>query len=202
MRLSEAQVRIIKKLVEESGIERELLRDDVVDHLCCVVEMKLLDGLNFNEALSDAVSELSPGGLNLLEKQTTFLLNSNKIKIMRTVTYSVGLLSLMTVCTGLILRLFHLGTSANIISFGLLIFGFVFLPIAGINYLKHRVNRAFSERVRVILGVLCGIFLSTGVTFKVLNLFGANEILILGLVILGFGFLPFFFFTVYNKTTI
>ncbi len=79
MKLSVEQVAVIRKQVEQSGIVNETLRDDVLDHLCCVVEIKLSKGKDFNLAFQEASLELAPEGLVEIQRETVFLLNSFKI---------------------------------------------------------------------------------------------------------------------------
>ena len=59
MRLTSDQIDEVRNVVDSSGIEIQSLRDDLHDHLCCVIEEKLDpdNNITFNELLIDAVNE-------------------------------------------------------------------------------------------------------------------------------------------------
>ena len=75
MKLVAEQVAIIRQQVEQGGIVNETLKDDVLDHLCCVVEIKLGKGKSFDLALQEAMIELAPEGFMEIQHETIFLLN-------------------------------------------------------------------------------------------------------------------------------
>jgi hypothetical protein len=56
MKLSADEVERIRSVVDKSGIRIEALRDDVLDHLCCVVELALTEEKSFDESLERAVA--------------------------------------------------------------------------------------------------------------------------------------------------
>lgn len=199
MTLSSDNILAIKTVIERSEIKIPSLKDDLLDHLCCVIESKMSKGITFDKSLLEAVSELAPNGLKEIENQTIFLLNAKKIMIMKKFMLLVGLLSLVTTCIGLMLRLLHFEGAVNITTTGLVIFGVVFLPLFGVNHLRESINSRLTEKFRLIIGLLSIMIISIGVTFKMLHLFGANELLILGLALLSFGVLPFLFFNFYKR---
>ncbi len=72
MKLSTEQVTLIEAQVDQSNITIGTLRDDLVDHLCCVVEIKLKKGNSFEKSLLEAMRELAPDGLHELQEETVF----------------------------------------------------------------------------------------------------------------------------------
>jgi len=90
MRLSVDQIEHIRKNIDQSAITIESLRDDVLDHLCCAVEIKMERGKVFETSVREALRELAPDGLDEIQNETIFLLNSNKIIVMKKVMYSIG----------------------------------------------------------------------------------------------------------------
>ncbi|MEO0585485.1 MAG: hypothetical protein AAF135_24950, partial [Bacteroidota bacterium] len=63
MRLTPDQEQIIENLVDAQGLKIRTLRDDLIDHLCCVVESELSKGQSFEQVLENAVADLAPDGL-------------------------------------------------------------------------------------------------------------------------------------------
>ena len=83
MRVSSEQITHIHEVIDQSSINIETLKDDLLDHLCCVVEVKMTNGIEFEISLKEALDELAPDGLNTIQRETIFLLNSTKIIFMK-----------------------------------------------------------------------------------------------------------------------
>jgi hypothetical protein len=60
--------------------------------------------------------------------------------------------------------------------------------------------KAMSEKLKMLLGVIAALAASAAGIFKLLHLPGADQLLIIGAVVFAFGFLPFFFFTMYKRS--
>ena len=87
MRLNNDQEKIIEDFVHSQGINITTLREDLIDHLCCVVESELGEGKSFDLLLEDAVKDLAPNGLIEIQHKTLFLLNSKRIILMKKLMY-------------------------------------------------------------------------------------------------------------------
>jgi hypothetical protein len=199
MKLSEAQVEMVERTVDAHNITIDTLRDDVVDHLCCVIEHKLSNGTTFDTALKEAMNELAPGGLKEIEEETIFLLNHDKILYMKKVIYLVGLLSTMSFSIGWTFRLFQWPGGVELINYGLLAFAFLFVPMMAVNHFKFKIQRAPRERWYMILGLLSAVLIGLTVIFKYLHLQGADILLLCWMCIFSFAFLPLLFFNLYKK---
>ncbi len=199
MNVSADQLRTIAGVIDKSTITIRTLHDDLLDHLCCVVETKMARGKDFEIALNEAVRELAPGGLHEIEKETYLLLNP-KILFMKKVMYGSGLIFSIMVAVGLLLKLLHLMGSNELMLVGMVGFVIVYLPLV----LKIRAGRqtpkSFMERTRDLLGLISAFMLSAGGILKIIGAVGANETLFLGTVVFSFGFLPFLFFMMYKES--
>lgn len=200
MKVTAEQVAIIKKQVEQSGIVNETLRDDVLDHLCCVVEIKLSKGKKFEEALQEASYELAPDGLIEIQHETVFLLNSTKIIRMKKVMYAIGLLSAMTFVLGWTFGMMHWAGARELSIFGFLGFIFLYVPMLAIDRYKTNIRWVLSDKLKFILGGLSGLSMAIAIFFKIMHLPGGDQLLLLATAIFTFGFLPFLFFTMYKKS--
>ena len=54
MHLNIEQLQIIQQYVANSGLDIPEVQEDVIDHLCCLVEIKMEEGFDFSEAFQDA----------------------------------------------------------------------------------------------------------------------------------------------------
>jgi len=200
MKLLPEHIEHIREAVEQEGIQINSLKEDLIDHLCCAVEEGLQYHKDFKTALKIALTELAPDGLAEIQNETIFLLNSNKIMIMKKFMYVTGLLSSITVALGFTLNLLRLPGAQEILTIGLLVFGLIFIPLFAFDQFKIDVKRERSEKYKLIFGSLSALVLSIAVSFKLLHLLGANELLVLGILLFSFGFLPFQFHTLYKKS--
>lgn len=200
MKLATEQVEQIRSVLDKSNISIDTLRDDLLDHLCCVVEINMTKGENFERALKKAIDELAPEGLEEIQHQTLFLLNSSKIIIMKKVMYSIGLLSAMSFVLGWLFGILHKPGAYQLSIYGFLIFVFVFVPLLAIDRYKTNIRWVLSEKLKFSLGLVSGLIVATSILFKIMHLPGAEGLMILGTGLFVFGFLPFLFFTMYKKS--
>ena len=200
MNLTEEQIASIRAVLIEEGMQHESLTDDVLDHICCVVELLLKRGKNFDEALNEAIDDLAPNGLKDLEIQTRYLLNSKRTITMKKLMYLMGFLGAATLSSGMIFKLMH-WPGANVMSVvGLVALIFIFVPLLAMDFYRYEVSKALSNRFRFFSGVIATVLIGVSIVFKMLHLQGASVLLIVGGFIFVFAFLPFLFFSLYKKS--
>lgn len=200
MHLTTEQIAHIQAVVSESHLRIATLKDDLVDHLCCEVEVELVQGKKFEDALNKAIHELAPEGFKKIEHQTLFLLNSSKIIYMKKLMYLVGLTSSISISMGLLMKLLHLPGSKELTIYGFLAFALIFIPMVTIDRFKVKMQIALSDRLRIIFGMASLAVISLGVLLKIFHMEGANLSILAGSVFFSFGFLPFLFFSMYKKS--
>lgn len=199
MRLSKDQVHLIRTRVENSGIQLPSLQEDVLDHLCCVLEYESNSTLNFEERLGEAIQELAPQGLQALERETLFLLNHKKLIQMKRLMYLIGLGSSISLAMGLCFKLLGWLGGDELLIYGFLSFTLLFLPMMTIDRFKVKIQKSLSDKLRFALGSISALLAGTAVLLKILHLQGADQLLLISAVVFSFGFLPFLFFTNYRK---
>lgn len=200
MRLSDEQVEKVMAVVNDSGIKIEGLRDDILDHLCCVIEEGLGKSKSFEDLLQLAVIDLAPDGLKKLENKTVFLLNRNRITMLRKVIYSVGFIGALTLTGGVTFSLLHMPGANQLFITGYLVLFLFFIPLSELDHWRVDLTKAVSERLKIVTGVISAIILGLAGLFKVLHLPGADEFLLTGAIVFGIAFLPLFFFRMYKRS--
>lgn len=70
MSLKSHQVQEVAKRLKIEGLEYEPLNEDLVDHICILIEERMDNGQRFAEALNDVIAEFNPGGINQLQQAT------------------------------------------------------------------------------------------------------------------------------------
>jgi len=200
MKLTTEQEIIIENLVDSHGLKLKTLRDDIVDHLCCVIESELDRGGSFKDLLDNAIMDLAPNGLIEIQHKTIFLLNSNRIYIMKKLMYLIGFISSLTLTAGVTFKLLNIPFGTELFTVGFLTTLLIFIPLLAIDRYKVHLSKAISGKIKIISGVVAAIFTGLSVIFKLMHLQGSQFLLILGALIFAFGFLPFYFFTMYKKS--
>ncbi|MFT5641581.1 MAG: hypothetical protein ACI9A7_001685 [Cyclobacteriaceae bacterium] len=199
MKLTEEQEEKVLNCVEAQELKLKTLCDDIMDHLCCVIESGLGKRKSFDQLLHDAMSELAPNGLIDLERKTIFLLNSKRIIIMKKLTYFIGFIGSITFAAGFYTKILHLPGAFEIGMMGTILL-LVFVPLLAFDKYKVAIARTMSEQLLVISGIAAVLFLGLAGLFKMLHLPGSPVILGLAMIVFTVGFLPFLFFTMYKKS--
>lgn len=199
MILSYDQVNLVRQYVDENNIRLSSLRDDVLDHLCCSVEFKMDDGKTFDQSLNEALNELAPEGLAKLEFETIQLLESKNI-IMKKFMYLIGLLTSIGMTMGMTFKILHWPGADQLFNYSFLVFALLFLPMAAYNSFSANVSRTTVEKLRIFFGFVSPVVIVVAMLMKILNVRGGDMILLTGIVIFSFGFLPCLFYSMYVRS--
>ncbi len=199
MKLSKEYIDIIRYRIDQSDITMHTLKDDVLDHVCCVVEQKIKEGKPFEIALQEAFHEVAPRGLDEIQRKTFYLLNSPKILFMKKVMYLTGLICATTVSLGWLFATLGWPGGRELFNIGFLGFLWVFVPMLAVDRYRVSMRKAVSEKIRIMLGAASGFIVGLSFVFKVLHLQGADIVLLVGMLMFTFGFLPIFFFNLYKS---
>ncbi|MEL6557750.1 MAG: hypothetical protein AAFQ94_06165 [Bacteroidota bacterium] len=200
MKLTVEQEAYIDQYVKSKGLKNESLKDDVVDHLCCVIESNADKQKTFQQILDLAIADLAPNGLAELENRTFFLLNSKRILIMKKTMYLMGFIGSLILTAGITLKLLRMPYGSELFMAGFLILLLLFIPMLTIERYKVAVSKAMSHRLMIIMGGIAAVITGLSGLFKIMHLQGAEVLLMLGAFVFALGFLPFFFFTIYKKS--
>ena len=200
MKLTGAQEEMVRKYVEAQELKLKTLSDDIIDHLCCVLESELGKGKPFDQVLDDAMAELAPNGIMYLERKTFYLLNSKRMITMKKLTYSLGFIGCMALTGGATFKLLHLPGANQLFMTGYLIFLLAFIPLLALDRFKVSMVNAQPERFKIILGVISSILIGLAGVFKITHLPGDHLLLMSGLIVFAACFLPLLFFTMYKKS--
>lgn len=197
--LSDEQLEIVWQDIEKSGVSIQSLQDDLLDHMCCFIECKLEEGASFEDAYALAQQQVCPNGLQEIQEETLYLLNSNRIIAMKKIMYAIGLVSSIGISIGWLSKLLYWPIGGELFTYSFLGFAFLFLPMLAFDRYKIGMGKEPSEKLRTILGFASALITGFAVAFKILHLQGANVMLVVGIFLFTFGFLPFLFFRMYKK---
>lgn len=198
--ISEQHENHIIEEINRSAIKSQRLKDDLVDHFCCLVEIEMNNGATFDDALAQAYLQTSPNGLDEIQQETIFLFNYSNIMFVKRLMYAVGYLFSLMWIVGILFKLMHLPGAMILMFSGGSGFVFIFLPMLLVNRYKKIAREVLTERLKWIFGFVSFALFMFASYMKLFHFQGAELILALSFLAFGFGFLPFLFFRMYRKS--
>ena len=199
-KLSDAQLEYIEQQVHNSQIESEELKEDLIDHFCCVIEDYLDQGKTFEEAYNKAFQIVCPNGFDEIYKETLLLLTSNNIIAMKKSMYILGFIATVLFTTSILFKLMHWPGAGSLIVLGAFMLIFVLLPIIALYFYKKEFSQYISYKLKYVFGFVgLGLFL-TGIVAKIMHWPGWGITLVVSVAIINFGFFPFLFYRLYKKS--
>ena len=195
--LSDKQVNQIYDLLVSRGISYEYLRDELLDHLCCLVEHRMENGAQFHVALNEAEEEFGPMGIKRTQEATLYLLTLKLLKMKR-ITSILGVLGGLITIMGTVFKIMHWPGAGVLLVIGIATIALLFMPAALIISLKTK--KGWQEKAQSVSGFVGGCFLVLFSMFKIMHWPGAMALFILGVFIMIFIFTPFVFIRNYRNT--
>src|SRR6185369_9662924 len=180
--LSEEQINYISADIEKRGIEMESLQQDLLDHICCVIEEGLEENGDFEKFYSSVIKTFYKNELSEIETETNNLLTNKNYYTMKKAMVFSGISSAVVLSLGIILKFLHAPGSAPCIILGVFIFSFIFLPL--IFALRIKEKEKTKDKFIIGLGVLPAILISLSFVFRIQHWPGAMIMLYLGIAIL------------------
>lgn len=197
MVLHDEHIDIIIGRLEEGGIKDPLLRQDLLDHLCCFIEEQ--DGTDFEVLLQEGLRRLAPNGVHEIEEERFFLFHFNKQLTMKRAIFFSGFATTFLITTGFTFKLMSWIGGSIILFCGNLALVITILLIA-FRALSQRSKQSTAYNIRIFAGVLAAFLIGCGSMFKILHMPTANIQFVLGMLILNFVFLPMFFYQLYRRS--
>jgi len=194
--LTEENINFIYQDVQLKGLSLDSLLDEMVDHICCSIELKMENGISFQTAYNNLMDTIESSTFQNLQHQT--LLSTNlKFQNMKKSMVVLGTLSAFFMTAGSILKFFHLPPAAALLLLGTVIAVFGFFPL-----FFYTSNKESLEKKNVlisIIGYLTITFIMIGVLFRVNHWPGAEKLLLIGELLLLLLFLPLYLANAYKK---
>lgn len=191
--IRDQHINFILQDLHRRGIVREDLRDNLLDHLCCLLEAEEWEEDAFGKTYERIIRRFYKHRLSELEEETTNLLTYKNYYAMKKVMILSGVSATLVLSAGIVLKFMHMpGAAAGIVT-GTLLFSLIFLPLMLV--LRLREKKAMTERVMVSLSAITGILISMGILFKLMHWPMANILGLSSVGILVFLFLPVYLVT-------
>jgi len=190
--LNTQEVEMISVDIEQQGLTYTPLQNELLDHVCCQIELMMEQGLTFNEAYRKVKTDMGKKRVRQIQHETLSFI-SKKYRRMKRTMYAFGVAAPILLLAGITFKVFHWPGAGLLITLALFITGAVFLPLFAM--VRIRDTRQQDETVPLglyLTGMIAGMFAIIGALFKVQHWPGASVALTLGLGTLAFAFLPIY----------
>jgi len=191
--LTEKQIDFIIDDIRARGVEMESLQNDLLDHLCCLVEQKLEASGDFEQFYYSIIQTFYIKELKEIESETISLLKNKSYYAMKKVMIASGIISASLLTMGIILKFLHMPGAGFGLVTGIVSFSFVFLPLMYI--LKIKEKQQTKDKVLLALGSVVTIMISMAILFKIMHWPHANMMGLTSVGILFLLYLPINFVT-------
>jgi hypothetical protein len=169
--LTEDQVSFISNDIRERGIRLDDLHNNLLDHICCVIENDFDGQSDFQIYYETLIQRFYAVELNELEEETLLLLTFKNQEKMKKMTQLSGVFAATTLCAGLFFKYMHWPGAAALIFLGIASAAIFFLPLQFI--LRSRKTTELRETLSAGFGTVFAILLSLHILFKVFHWPGA-----------------------------
>jgi hypothetical protein len=191
--LNDKEIDFIHNDLIQRGIVLEDLQQNLLDHICCIIEEELEQGEDFESYYQKIVPRFYKKNLVELEEETFLLLTFKHFYTMKKLMIGSGILSIAILGAGILFKYMYLPGAAALISSGILLLSLVFLPLYFT--LKMKEEKQVREKILIGLTSLVCISVSLSILFKVMHWPGANVLGLAALFTLLLVFLPVYFVT-------
>lgn len=189
--ISEQQLDFILDDLRARGIGMVSLQQNLLDHVCCIIEQNLEEDGNFESFYYRTIEQFYKKELCEIEEETINLLIHKNYYTMKKGMLISGTLSTLFLSIGIAFKFLHMPGAAALILLGVFLLSFLFLPLLFI--LKVKESKKGKDKIILGLGFLAAISLTLGVLFKIMHWPYANMLGLASLFIMLFIFLPIYF---------
>lgn len=185
--LSERQIDTINDLLLENGVKYDELRNDLLDHICCIVEEEVETGRSFGVSLDHALDQFGLENFKLIQESTMYLLNQ-KLNMMKKTVSITGLIASLLVITGVLFRVNHIPGAGILLVVGISSAALITFPMMA--YMSIVAKEDKQTMGVNLLGFLSAMLLCMGALFKMMHWPLAMILFWTGAIILLFAFMP------------
>jgi hypothetical protein len=190
-KITDEQVDFILEDISKRGIVTEDVRNNILDHVCCIIENEMNLEHNFIEFYEGAITQFYQNSLDEIEIETQKLLTFKNFYAMKRTLKISGVVSIVLIILGVIFKSMHWPGAGFAVVLGLAFFSLVFIPLNIV--LKFKDDKVKSNQLIMTLGMLTASAATIGVLFKIMHWPYANIIMFSSLLVFMLLFIPIYF---------
>ena len=125
--LNNKQVDIINDRLVALGLTDDIVRIDLIDHICTLTELFMETGDSFENASAKAFSEFKPQEFEQIQELSLYYIHLKQNKMKKAIGI-FGIFASMIILTGVMFKLQHWPGAAMLLVIGLAFTGVIVLP--------------------------------------------------------------------------
>jgi hypothetical protein len=188
--LNDREIEILNREIEKQGLTYTQLQNELLDHLCCDIEARMEEGVEFLKAFEEVRQRLENNRIQEIQEETLLLVNQ-KYRMMKKFMYILGTIAPSLLIIGAFFKIQHWFGAGIMIVLGAFLLGAVYLPVfAMVSMRDTRKKEKKVNRALYVTGVITGFVFITGVLFKIMHWPGAGIALLSTIVLAVAVFIP------------
>ena len=191
-RISDQQIDYILSDIGARGVEMESLQQNLLDHVCCIIENNLEENGDFESFYKKTIHTFYKDELWEIEEETLLLLTYKNYYTMKKIMINSGIAAATFFIIGSFFKFMHWPGASLLILLGMAIGALVFLPLIFL----FKKNETTESKGKIVLGigVINGILFCAYSLFKVMHWPYASNLWFITLGLFSFVFIPLYFF--------
>jgi len=184
--LTNKEINVLLHEIENGGLTYTGLQQELLDHLCCDIEAKMDEGIEFIRALEQVKQEMGQDCIRQIQEDTLLFINQ-KYRLMKKFMYILGTIAPTLIIVGTVFKIQHWPGASIMLVVGLFLLAAVYLPV----FISIRIRDTRNEGKPVnkaiyYIGMISGIIFILGAMFKIMHWPGAGVMITLaGLVVVA-----------------
>jgi hypothetical protein len=191
--ISDQQIDFILSDISARGVEMESLQQNLLDHICCIIEHDLEENGDFENFYQRTMRTFYKDALWEIEEETLQLLIFKNYYTMKKIMIVSGTFSAAVMSIGIFFKFMHWPGASLLIILGIAISSLVFLPL--LFTLRIKEKQKAKDKLILGIGILAGVLISFAILFKVMHWPGANVMGTLFVAIMVLVYIPVYFFS-------
>jgi hypothetical protein len=195
--LSDKQIDHILNDISARGVEMESLQQNLLDHVCCIIEQDLEENGDFESFYQKTIKTFYKDALWEIEEETLLLLTYKNYYAMKKTMIISGMYSAAAFILGSFFKIMHWPGASFLILTAMVISSLIFLPI----YFLFRTKETPERKNKIILavGTINGVLFCVSSLFKIMHWPGAHLLWLATIGMMTLLFIPLFFFNGIKK---
>jgi hypothetical protein len=193
MQLSDEHIAFILDDIKANGIVIEDLQNNLLDHICCIVENEMPEGEDFYKFYGCIMPRFFKKELKEIEEETNNLLTFKNYYAMKSTVKISGIISAFLILSGSIFKTMHWPGAGFMILLGGLLFSLIFVPLMIV--LKFKDDETTTDKWVFAFGFILAMVAALGIVFKVFHWPYANFGMRWSVTLFLFGYIPLYYFT-------
>ena len=198
VKLTDEQVEFVLNEIKARGVTIEDLQYNLLDHMCCIIENEMRDEDDFYQFVNAVFPRFFNENLVEIEKETILLVTFKNYYAMKKTMYLTSVLVTAFMILFSLFKIFHLPGAGALFVITVVLFSSLFLPLVILIKLKDESKK--TEKMVYSFGFLLGISTSIGVLFKLMHWPYAGILMLSGVSIFTFIYVPLYYIT-QSRTT-